>query len=67
MPTIRLNGESRVLPEGTTVAALLSELGLDRGPVAVEINRKILPKTRYDSQALGDSDRVEIVTVVGGG
>ncbi len=67
MPTVRVNGEARTLPEGTTVTALLHELCLDRSAVAVELNRSILPKSSYPSRALEESDQVEIVTVVGGG
>ena len=67
MPTIHLNGESRSLPEGTTVDALLEELRLRGKPVAVEINRDVVPRSTFDSRRLEDKDSVEIVTLVGGG
>ena len=72
MPTIRVNGEKREVPEGITVdrlvATLESEgLALDRRAIAVEVNRDIVPRSTYAVQRLEDEDQVEIVTIVGGG
>ena len=62
-----LNGREREVPEGATVLALLEEAGIDRGRVAVEVNREVVPKTRHGERRLAAGDRVEIVTMVGGG
>ncbi|MDZ4761057.1 MAG: sulfur carrier protein ThiS [Alphaproteobacteria bacterium] len=62
-----LNGEARVAPEGSTVAAFLDSLGLPRKGIAVERNREIVPKSAYGSTRLGEGDRIEIVQFVGGG
>ncbi len=64
---ILLNGEPREAPAGTTIAALLHELGLVGGPVAVEVNLELVPRSTHERHALIDGDRVEIVTLVGGG
>lgn len=68
-PTIQVhvNGEPRTLPAGATVAALLAELGLAGRPVAVERNLEIVPRSTHASTPLAAGDRVEIVTMVGGG
>jgi sulfur carrier protein len=63
----QLNGESRELPAGTTVAALLQSLGLPADRVAVECNRKILKQPHWDSTEIQDGWTLEIVTFVGGG
>jgi len=63
---VRVNGTERTLPDGTTVAALLAELGVG-GPHAVEVNRAIVPRGEHDTRTLEDGDAVEIVTFVGGG
>ena len=65
--TVTLNGEAREVPEGTTVLVLLEEAGIDRRRIAVELNREVLPKTRHAEQRLAPGDRVEVVTMVGGG
>jgi thiamine biosynthesis protein ThiS len=62
-----LNGEPHELPEGTTVAAMLAALQLAPGRVAVERNREIVSRDRHARVVLGDGDRVEVVTFVGGG
>ena len=67
MPTIVLNGESRPIQPGQTVAALIAELGLDRRQVAVERNREVVPRAEHERTALADGDQLEVVTFVGGG
>lgn len=65
--TIMLNGESRRLPAGTTVAALVETLGLKPGRVGVERNREIVPLSLWGATFLGEGDQVEVVQFVGGG
>jgi thiazole synthase len=67
MLTCTVNGEARSLPEALTVAQLLERLGYDRRRVAVEINGEVVPAMRHAEQALTTEDRIEIVTLVGGG
>lgn len=62
-----VNGESRSIDEGATVADLLAELNLRGRRVAVELNRDIVPKTEFDSRAICEGDTIEIVQFVGGG
>jgi thiamine biosynthesis protein ThiS len=62
-----INGESRTVPQGTTVSALIELLGLGDRRVAVERNRDIVPRAQHASTILAAGDRVELVTFVGGG
>jgi sulfur carrier protein len=64
---VRLNGELREIPDGMTVAALLTHLGVKAQRVAVEVNEAVVTKDRYEQQALQGGDAVEIVAFVGGG
>ena len=64
---IVLNGESKSVPPGLTVAGLLRHLELDPSRVAVELNRNIVRKGQWDEIALADGARIEIVQFVGGG
>lgn len=64
---IIVNGESRTVALGATVADLLSDLGLAEKRVAVERNRAIVPRATHDTAILQPDDRLEIVTFVGGG
>jgi thiamine biosynthesis protein ThiS len=62
-----VNGESMQLPTGCTVEELLGRLSLDRARVAVEHNRRVVPRAEHASLRLNHGDRLEIVTFVGGG
>jgi thiazole synthase len=62
-----INGEERALPNSLSVAELLNQLGFDRKRVAVEINSDLVPRPEQESRRLVQGDRVEIVTLVGGG
>ena len=65
--TILLNGEMRSVPNGTTVAELLGELDVLPKHVAVEINLELVPRNRHAEHVLRENDRLEVVTLVGGG
>ncbi|MDB5218073.1 MAG: Sulfur carrier protein ThiS [Myxococcaceae bacterium] len=62
-----VNGSSREIPEGLTVKDLVAHLGLSEGPVAVEINREIVPRAEHATRAVATGDTIEIVHFVGGG
>ncbi len=65
--TITLNGETREVPHGTTVADLLGALEVPARHVAVEVNLELVPRARHAEQILRENDRLEVVTLVGGG
>jgi sulfur carrier protein len=64
---IQLNGDTRDIPEATTLAALLDREGLAQRRVAVEVNGEIVPRGRHATHALQPGDTVEIVHALGGG
>ena len=64
---ITVNGETRRIASGATVAALLTEIGLDQRKVAVERNEEIVPRSTYAAVALLPGDAIEIVHFIGGG
>jgi sulfur carrier protein len=64
---IHLNGEPRDVPEGVTVAQLLELLEVRMKGVAVERNLDVIPRAEHTTTCLAAGDRVEVVTLVGGG
>jgi thiamine biosynthesis protein ThiS len=64
---IQLNGETREVPEGVTLAALLDWLKLPGDRVAVERNRDIVPRSQWAGTIIQAADRLEVVHFVGGG
>jgi sulfur carrier protein len=64
---VSVNGESVSVPTGATLAELLRRLSLEGKPVAVEHNRRVVPRAEHASVRLNHGDTLEIVTFVGGG
>jgi sulfur carrier protein len=62
-----VNGEPYEVPPGTTIAALLARLQMQPRLVAVERNRDLVPRGQHAACTLEAGDRLEIVTLVGGG
>ena len=65
--SIRVNGEHRRVPGGTSIAEMVNQLGLDPGRVAVERNLEIVPRSTFAQVCVEDGDDYEIVHFVGGG
>jgi len=64
---IELNGKPRAIAPHTSVADLVRELGVRPEIVAVEVNQRLVARDRRDAYLLAAGDRVELVTLVGGG
>jgi sulfur carrier protein len=64
---IIVNGQSCQIDQNATVAALLEQLQLSGKPVAVEVNLELVPRQNHAERRLAEGDRLEIVTLVGGG
>ena len=64
---ITLNGEPRCVADGLTLMQLLENLNVVIERIAVEHNRRVVPREQLAAQRLADGDEIEIVTFVGGG
>ncbi len=64
---VTINGAEKTVPDDLTIHALIQWLGLGDGPVAVEVNRAIVPRAEHPSHQLHEGDALEIVHFVGGG
>jgi thiamine biosynthesis protein ThiS len=64
---ITVNGETREIMEGQSVAALLADLGIQDERVAVELNLTILNREYFKQTVRRDGDRVEVIGFIGGG
>ena len=65
--SVRVNGEHRRVPDGTSVAEMVNLLGLDPLRVAVERNLEVIPRSTLAQVCVEDGDDYEIVHFVGGG
>ena len=66
MAKIQLNGKKVSLKNRTSIKQLLLNYKLLNKRVAIELNGKIIPSTKYKIY-LKDKDIVEIVHFIGGG
>jgi sulfur carrier protein len=66
---IVLNGEPCELASGETVLGALGRLGLEAGArgVAVAVDGEVIPRANWESFALPDGARVEVLTAMQGG
>lgn len=64
---IYVNGERTSCEQGITLETLVGKLGYEKGKIAVEVNGEIVPKAEYEGCVLGEADKLEVVTFVGGG
>lgn len=64
---IHLNGEVVQIHKGLCLEDLVRERGHASNEVAVEVNRELVPRLARGEYSLQDEDRVEFVTLVGGG
>jgi thiazole synthase len=64
---IRLNGETQQIPAPLSIVQLLDHFELPRDRVAVERNRRIVPRPQWESVSVGQGDELEVVHFVGGG
>jgi sulfur carrier protein len=52
---------------GATLRDVVAELGWEGRPLAVEVNEQVVPRAELGNRPVGHGDRLEIVTLVGGG
>jgi sulfur carrier protein len=66
---IRLNGQDSQVQPGETIAAVLRRLDLSpqaRG-IAVAVDGEVVPRAGWDTYALSDEARIEVLTAIQGG
>jgi thiamine biosynthesis protein ThiS len=64
---IHVNGETREIAGGTSLAELVARLDLAPERIAVELNREVVSRASWPHTRLNEGDRIEIVHFVGGG
>ena len=67
MNEITVNGEKRLVAEGTCLAELVSELDLPDTRIAVELNKDVVRRKSWDKTRLSKDDVIEVIHFVGGG
>ncbi|WP_027404433.1 sulfur carrier protein ThiS [Aphanizomenon flos-aquae] len=64
---LQVNGETRNCVSPTALPELLQQLGFNLRLIAVEYNGEILHRQFWMETHIKNGDRLEVVTIVGGG
>jgi sulfur carrier protein len=64
---IKVNGEIREMPEGSSMLDLIRSLGLEERVMASALNMEIVKKDAWNSALLSEGDTIELLDFVGGG
>jgi sulfur carrier protein len=67
---VKLNGESRELTDGATVADLVERSDLEaarRRGIAVAVDAEVIPRSEWESTQLSEGQAVELVSAIQGG
>ena len=64
---LQVNGETRDCAAQIALPELLQQLGFNPRLVAVEYNGEILHRQFWESTQVKEGDKLEVVTIVGGG
>ena len=64
---IRVNGNVRDVEDGMTLKGLLAALDIKPQGIAIDINREIVPKSKFEETFIKQDDVIEIVRMTGGG
>ncbi|GAA3149462.1 sulfur carrier protein ThiS [Planomonospora alba] len=64
---VMINGTAHELPAEATVAQAVRRLTDAVSGVAVAVNDEVVPRGAWETTALAETDRVEVLTAVQGG
>jgi sulfur carrier protein len=64
---IKVNGEIREVPEGTSMLDLIETLGLAERVMASALNMEIVKQDAWEKAILKEGDTIELLDFVGGG
>lgn len=62
-----INGETREMAAGATVAYVLDLFGLDPAVTLVQLNDDIVERSKFVETVVSEGDRIELVRFVAGG
>jgi len=64
---LTVNGKPEQIQRPMSVAELLRTVEVPQNYLAVEVNEQVVAREDHERVTVGEGDRVEVVTLVGGG
>jgi thiamine biosynthesis protein ThiS len=65
--SVTINGENREVPGEINLDLLMELFSLPKQRVAIELNDKVVRRTDWLETVVRDTDKIEIIHLVGGG
>ncbi len=67
MIKITVNGTATEVDRAMSIDELIQNVDVPKNYLAVEVNEDVVPREQHGQYMVADGDRVEVVTLVGGG
>ena len=64
---IKINGQLNIIDDKIKLSNLLKSLKVPLRKVAIELNKEIIDKKKFNNIYLNKNDKIEIVHFIGGG
>ena len=65
--TIYINGIKKLVNFDYTLLNILEEFNIKSSFVAIEVNKEVIPKSKYSTKKILKGDNIEILQMIGGG
>ena len=65
--TIYINGKKKLVNTDCCLLDILEEFNVKSNFIAIEVNKEVIPKSKYSTKKILKGDSIEIVQMIGGG
>ena len=65
--TIYINGKKKLVNFDCSLLDILEEFNIKSNFVAIEVNKEVIPKSKYSTKKILKDDNIEILQMIGGG
>ena len=64
---IYINGKKKNINVNDNLNNILEDFSIKNKLVAIELNKEVVPKSKYKTKRISQNDRIEILELIGGG
>ena len=64
---IYINGKKKIINVNYNLINILEDFSLQNKLIAIELNKEVVPKSKYKTKRINQNDRIEILELIGGG
>ena len=64
---IYINGKKKLVNFDCSLLDILEEFNIESSFIAIEVNKEVVPKSKYSTKKILKGDNIEILQMIGGG